>query len=109
MNRHAFSEAVTELFDALGKFMMAVGQEYVDRHVAAGVARQQVVEPNPLVALLSKRQLAERLGVTSRTIDTWMAQQRIPYLKIGRSVRFSFDEVSSHLKEKYRVGARGWR
>jgi excisionase family DNA binding protein len=97
MSRHPFAEAAAELFDALGKFMVAVGQEYADRHVAAAGLESPAASPQ--LTLISKKELAERLGVSTRTIDSWISSGRIRYLKIGRAVRFSFDDVASHLKD----------
>jgi hypothetical protein len=36
--------------------------------------------PNPPSPLLKKKPLAVLLGVSSRTIDNWVAQRIIPYL-----------------------------
>lgn len=43
--------------------------------------------------LLNKVQIAERLSVTVRTIENWMDQGKIPYYKLGKIVRFDWDEV----------------
>ncbi len=46
----------------------------------------------------NKKQLAERLGVSSRTIENWMAERRIPFCKItDRMVRFVPQEVDAAL------------
>ena len=42
---------------------------------------------------LTKRQIAARMKVTTRTIDAWMQKGLIPYRKIGRTVRFMSGEV----------------
>jgi excisionase family DNA binding protein len=47
--------------------------------------------------LLRKRELAPQLGISSRTLDVWMAQGRVPFLKIGRSVRFRLSDVLEKL------------
>jgi excisionase family DNA binding protein len=38
---------------------------------------------------LDKRQLAASCNITVRTVDHWMTKRLIPYLKIGKSVRFN--------------------
>ena len=38
--------------------------------------------------LLTKSDLAEFFGVSIKTIDRWVSMNEIPYLKVGRSVRF---------------------
>jgi excisionase family DNA binding protein len=46
----------------------------------------------------SKTQLADRLGVSTRTISQWMAANRIPYCKpTERIVRFIPAEVDAAL------------
>ena len=47
--------------------------------------------------LLEKSQVAARLRVSRRTIDTWMQQRRIPYFKIGKTVRFRWGDILRHL------------
>jgi excisionase family DNA binding protein len=51
-----------------------------------------------VAALLRKRELAEQLAISKRTLDIWCAEGRIPYLKIGRSVRFRLPDVLAKLQ-----------
>jgi len=53
--------------------------------------------------LLKKAELAERLGVSTRTIDDWQRRGRIAYLKIGRSARYRWADVVSKLNDLCRV------
>lgn len=46
---------------------------------------------------LTTEQLAEQLSVGKRTIRQWMTDGRIPYLKIGRAVRFDPEKVETAL------------
>jgi excisionase family DNA binding protein len=54
------------------------------------------------VGLLRKRELAEKLAISERTLCVWMQKGRIPFLKVGRSVRFRLADVLQHLN-RYRV------
>ncbi|MEO5721663.1 MAG: helix-turn-helix domain-containing protein [Chthoniobacterales bacterium] len=47
--------------------------------------------------LLTKRDLAERLQVSTRTIDGYMQSGRLCFLKIGRTVRFRWPDVLAKL------------
>lgn len=48
--------------------------------------------------LLKKREVAQLLGVSKRTVDYWMRNGRLTYLKISpRCVRFRWDEVVEKL------------
>jgi excisionase family DNA binding protein len=58
--------------------------------------------------LLSKRELAQVFGVSKRTIENWLAQKRIPQLRLSaRLTRFSLPKVEAALAryEVKEVGA----
>jgi len=75
--------------------------------------RVAIAEPGPLAetkqaipaAWVDRKQLAKHLAVSQRTIANWMARRRIPYLKLGRTVRFSIEQVDEHLR---RTQTQGW-
>jgi excisionase family DNA binding protein len=47
---------------------------------------------------LTRRQIAEVLQVTQRTVDSLMDRGLLPYLRVGREVRFRFCDVGSQLE-----------
>jgi hypothetical protein len=47
--------------------------------------------------LLIKRELAVRLRRSPRTVDLWMRQGKLPYLKVGKSVLFRWPDVLEKL------------
>jgi excisionase family DNA binding protein len=52
--------------------------------------------------LLNKRGLAAKLNISKRTVDAWMKKRRLPFIKVGKTVRFRWDDVLEKLSE-YRV------
>ena len=52
--------------------------------------------------ILDKRETAKRLKVSTRTLDQWMRAGRVPYAKIGKTVRFRWRDVLEKL-ETFRV------
>lgn len=52
-----------------------------------------VVDPEPLWTVADVADVAAYLVVSERTIRTWQYSQRLPYLKIGGTVRFRRAEV----------------
>jgi len=44
--------------------------------------------------------LAEYLGLTKGTLYVWVCQRRIPYLKIGKLLKFDIIEIEQWLKDK---------
>lgn len=49
------------------------------------------MQPDPL---WNVAEVAAFLGVTDRTVRSWMVARRLPYLKIGGTVRFRQAEVA---------------
>jgi excisionase family DNA binding protein len=49
--------------------------------------------------LLTKRELAARLRKSTRTTDDWMRKGKLPYLKIGKTVLFRWQDVLQKLNE----------
>jgi excisionase family DNA binding protein len=52
--------------------------------------------------LLRKPELAEKLSISERTLCVWMKKGRVPFLKLGKSVRFRLPDVLEKLNT-YRV------
>jgi len=50
--------------------------------------------------LLTKRGLAPRLEISTRTLDDWMRRGFVPYIKIGKSVRFRLADVLEKLNAR---------
>ena len=76
-------------------------EEATDRKLAGLPARAS--DP-----VLTKRELAARFRVSNRTIDNWMTRGYLPYLKIGKAVRFRWSEVDRQLSD-LEVGRLHWR
>ena len=59
--------------------------------------------------LLSKKELARLLGVSPRTIENWLAEKRIPHLRLSaRLTRFNLAKVEAALM-RYEVKEIGGR
>jgi excisionase family DNA binding protein len=58
-----------------------------------------------LPALLDQSELAERLGITERHVRRLVAERRIPFVKVGRFVRFEPAAVNEWL-DRSKVEAR---
>ena len=54
--------------------------------------------------LFNRKQIADYIGVSERTISNMMRQRRIPVIKIGKTVRFDPTKVRKAL-DKYEIEA----
>lgn len=52
--------------------------------------------------LITKPEVATRIRRSKRTVDLWMRQGKLPYLKVGKSVLFNWRDVLESLS-RYRV------
>lgn len=53
---------------------------------------------------MDKREIADYLKVSARTVDYMMRDGSLPYLKFNRLVRFKKSYVDDHLKKQFGVG-----
>lgn len=54
--------------------------------------------------LVKKKELAKRLSVSPRTIDSWAAKRMIPYLQVSpRFYLYDFEAVLAALRKQYQV------
>jgi excisionase family DNA binding protein len=62
--------------------------------------------PGPVVLpkLLTMDELAERLGVTHRHVRRLVTERRVPFLRVGRFIRFDPADISKWL-DRARVTA----
>ncbi|MFA5349924.1 MAG: helix-turn-helix domain-containing protein [Candidatus Omnitrophota bacterium] len=49
---------------------------------------------------LGINELSEYLGITKGTLYVWTCQKKIPYLKVGRLVKFDLREIETWLSKK---------
>jgi len=64
----------------------------------------------PALRLLTKRELANALGVSPRTIDLWISSKKIPYTRFSeRLVRFNLRNVMTALDQLEPAEARKGR
>lgn len=50
---------------------------------------------------LGVKDLSSYLTVKEKTLYGWVNQRKIPYVKLGRCVRFEFSEIEEWLKGKH--------
>lgn len=64
------------------------------------------IDAVPSPGLLTISEVAELLKLSASTVRRLQRQRKIPFIKVGRSIRFTRSDLSAYL-EKRRVGAIG--
>jgi len=71
----------------------------VPKSQTAGLSADKLEGINvPCPRPMTRQELAAFLGVSQRTIDSYIANRRIPYVKLGRLIRFRVTDVERALK-----------
>lgn len=55
-----------------------------------------------LQPLLTYQEAADILAVKPQTLRQWVSAKRIPYVKIGASVRFTTDQIEDFIRDSVR-------
>jgi excisionase family DNA binding protein len=50
--------------------------------------------------VLSKKEIAEKLGVSESTIERWMKSRKIPYIKLNGIIRFDEEKINNWIRMK---------
>jgi excisionase family DNA binding protein len=50
--------------------------------------------------LLTVRELAAYVRVNPCTVYRWVEQNRIPHLRLGRTLRFRLDDINQFMRER---------
>lgn len=62
-----------------------------------------VVIPKPSERWLNTHDVAVRLGIKPRTVALWARQGRLPAYRVGRYLRFRWEEIENAMAAKCRV------
>jgi excisionase family DNA binding protein len=74
--------------------------------VKTGTERSSMPDTDTIPQLLTIEQLADRLGITVRHVRRLVAERRVPYLKVGKLVRFDPADIADWLQNERRVPVR---
>jgi len=78
--------------------VITAGKALTRRAANDGTEFGELVMKNELSNLLTPDQVAAHTGISMETLAQWRSQKRgIPYLKIGRSVRYDPQDVQQYL------------
>jgi excisionase family DNA binding protein len=69
---------------------------HIPQDISWGLEKQST--SIPFTGWTHKKCIAAKYGVSERTVDNWIAQKRIPYRKLGRSVRLNYEHVEEALQ-----------
>jgi excisionase family DNA binding protein len=107
MNDNQETESLQKALAALAAAINKIISESVEHVLTEKQLVKNLINGRESVStgrILTKKQAAELLHITTRTVEDWMKRGLLPYLKIGRTVRFKEDDLMRHLNDYSLVG-----
>ena len=100
-NKPELELALKSLSESFNKVLAVMVEEF-DRRMRAFEERMPGGGVEPYV---TKEQVARHLDVTTRTIENWAREGKLPWVKIGGTARFRLSEVDAHVKRRWETNA----
>jgi excisionase family DNA binding protein len=93
------------LAGAVAKFTAPVTEMIDTKMLSAWAGAEQKNALKIQVPLITRKQVAELLSVSVRTVDRWMVSGVLPYYKIGKVVRFKVSDIQEIRWSRKRLSA----
>ena len=90
----SITSTITEIIDTRLKLATEMSKD-VD-----GWAGRSLV-PRATEGWVGKMEVARHFKISCRTVDNWMSNGSLPYIRIGRNVRFKLSEADEALNRRY--------
>jgi excisionase family DNA binding protein len=99
-------EAVANLAAAITEIIELKIRELAEAPKAGGPLCGTMNRLTATEGWASKQETAEHLKISLGTLSNWMRKGAIPYIKIGKGVRFKLSQVDEAMNRRLRVEAR---
>lgn len=83
---------------------LSLRQYYVKMSLAN--TKEGKVKADTFPNIMNKEKAARYLGISIKTLDNWVSQNKITYTKLGRAVRFRKNDLDIYLEESTVKGRR---
>lgn len=107
LGRHVLLEKRSDIYYVKEYLGVEPSAHLLDSHAIVHDCENTLLNPivyslNDLkkMSLLKLHEISTLLNISSRTIENWIHTKGIPYIKIGRLVRFDYEEVSKWIDSK---------
>jgi excisionase family DNA binding protein len=97
------SDAVASIASTIAEIIDTKLKASIENPNASEVASGRGAQlPAALEGWVGKKEVAEHLNVSLRTLDVWMKKGYLPYIRIGRSVRFKLSDSDEALTRRHK-------
>ena len=75
-------------------------KEELKQLIEDAVYKANCTQPKLEYNIITEKELSERLNITKVTLHKYRRQGKIPFSKVGRTIRYDYKEVMEALKHK---------
>lgn len=100
------AEAVANIVTTIAEIIEVKIREAKAGPNAAGPVSSGINLLTPAEGWVGKKEAAKHFNVSQRTLQNWMKKGVIPYVRIGRNVRFKLSDVDQAVKRRLEVTGR---
>ncbi|HTX20291.1 MAG TPA: helix-turn-helix domain-containing protein [Candidatus Aquilonibacter sp.] len=104
---HRLANSIAGLAETITEIINAKVKESNEAKVPVNVVLQaQALHPIAVEGWVGKKSVAEHFKISVRTTDNWMKSGLLPYIKIGKNVRFKLSEAEETINRSFKIRGR---
>ena len=79
---------------------ITISKEELKQLIEDAVFKATCTQPNLEYNIITEKELSERIGISKVTLHKYRKEGKIPFSKVGRTIRYDYKEVMETLKYK---------
>ena len=84
----------------MNEINITISKEELKQLIEDAVFKANCTQPNLEYNIITEKELSERIGISKVTLHKYRKQGKIPFSKVGRTIRYDYKEVMETLKYK---------
>ena len=77
-----------------------ISKEELKQLIEDAIFKATCTQPNLEYNIITEKELSERIGISKVTLHKYRKEGKIPFSKVGRTIRYDYKEVMETLKYK---------
>jgi excisionase family DNA binding protein len=79
---------------------ITISKEELQQLIEDAIYKATCTQPNLEYNIITEKELSKRLNITKVTLHKYRKEGKIPFSKVGRTIRYDYKEVMETLKYK---------
>jgi len=101
------TDALAGIAATITEIISAEVKEASGAGAGADLASRHLIEPPTAIEQwVTKRDVAEHFKISVRTVENWMKKGLLPYIRLGKGVRFKLSEADETINRSIKVQGR---